>query len=227
MSLGWGYTESSLPTHRHSRFWLALVVVPVISLGCACNPRASDPPADSAPDPLLEGSTLELPMVNTTPEELNVEGFRHVEVFRIRRDFGKRDFEIAMDAWMPNENLARIETVRLWWLKTRKGDERGPFGTKTKRHFDISYTRAGEGTWNVLLEADEHKFVFVVAADGKGDVTASGTVVLEGGDRIENCQMHSADLRASKVLGLPTGIKELQVTCTDGEGRQHTGKLAS
>lgn len=166
-------------------------------------------------------------MVTTPVAGLDQPGFKHIEVLRIQRDFGKRDFEIAMDAWVPDGNLARIETVRLWWYKTNKDGERGPFSTKTKRYFDIAYLRVDEGTWQVQMLADDRRFTFMVAADGHGGVIATGTAVLKDGSAVKNCKMQHGDLRAAKVFGVPTGIEELRVTCTDSEGVVHEGQLAS
>lgn len=206
---------------------LLVLLAPTLSLGCGCSPRASDLPASSHSDPAAVAKTVPVPSVTTPAAELDPEGFEHVEVFRLRRDFGNQDFEIAMDAWLPDEDLGRLEMVRLWWFKTNKDGERGPFSEKTKRHFDIGYARIDDAKWEVQLLAGDLHFTFLVEADGQGKVMATATVVLPDGGTVEDCRMQSGDLVSNKVMGFPTGIKELRVTCVDAEGATHKGKLQS
>jgi len=218
-----GYTVEALAL-RHLCF--LPFVLAAASIGCGCSPQAPAPPAGSTPEPSLESSTLDLPSVTMPAADLKRPGFAHVEVFRLRRDFGKQDFEVALDAWLPDGNPGRIETVRLWWFKTKKEGERGPFSEKTKRYFDIAYRRVDDATWEVQLLADERRFTFSVAADGKGGVQAFGSVESEG-VTIDDCHVATGDLRATKLLGVPTGIKELSVTCVDSDGAEHEGRVAS
>ncbi len=208
---------------------LTLVVAAGLALsGIGCTPPAQDSPAGTSPDAKQIPSGFSLPSVTTPADQLTPDGYQHVEVFRIRRDFGKRNFEIALDAWTPTDKLTQVDEVRLWWFKTTKGGERGPFSKKSKRHFDISYERRDEGQWVVqLIAGSDRRFTFLVEADGKGGVFAYGTVKAEGGQLVERCRVTSGELRAKTTLGLTTGIKDLRVTCTDAEGGQHEGTLAS
>lgn len=236
-----GVTLPSLASRSQPLVALFAIALPLASLGCGCNPRATDPPpdgtaarsADGTPNGSVAGapeavasSAFDLPMVTMPAAELGVDGFKHVEVLRIRRDWGKREFEIVMDAWVPDDDPTRVETVRLWWFKTNKNGERGPFSAKTKRHFDIVYSRPDDARWKVEMVADDQRYTFMVEADEEEGATAFGTVVLPGGKRVDGCRVRGGEIHASKVFGLPTGIKDFQVKCTGRDGAEHEGDLA-
>ena len=195
----------------------------IAQTGCSCSTRGSDHPVDTS---TAEPTTPEVPLVTTPAADLEVDGLEHVQVLRITRDFGKETFEIVMDAWLPDQDPSKLELVRLWWFKTDKNGERGPFSESTKRHFDIAYKRVDAGTWKVSLIADDKSFVFNVTADEKGKVSARSTVV-SGDGEVEDCDVTSGALRSKKFLGVPTGIDELRVECTGPDGKQHSGRLAS
>ena len=205
--------------------------VAVLGLGASgvrCSSPARDPHVGTSPASAREPGALTLPNVTTPASALAPEGYTHVEVFRIRRDFGNSEFEIALDAWLPGDEPTTIDDVRLWWLKTDRNGERGPFSQKTGRHFDIGYERRSEGHWVVqLIAGADRRFTFSVEADGTGGVFAYATVVVPSGERVERCRVQAGVLRATKVFALTTGIKELNVTCTDQNGAQHEGNLES
>lgn len=194
----------------------------VAQVGCSCNARGSAPPGDK---PAPEPATQEVPLVTTPAADLAVPGLDHVQVLRIQRDFGKETFEIVMDAWLPDGDPAQLELVRLWWFKSDKDGERGPFSESTKRHFDIAYKRVDDGTWTVDLIANKKHFEFTVTADQKGGVSATSTVVVSGDKKIEDCDVQSGALRSKKILGVPTGINALLVECTGPDGTRHSGRL--
>lgn len=196
-------------------------------MGCSCSTRGSDPPGDKpGVKSAAEPASREVPLVTTPAAELEVPGLDHVQVLRIQRDFGKETFEIVMDAWVPDEDPAQLELVRLWWFKSHKDGERGPFSDDTKRHFDIAYKRVDNSTWTVDLIAKKKHFEFTVTADKKGGVSAKSTVV-SGDKTVEDCDVHSGSLRSKKILGVPTGINALDVECTGPDGTRHSGHLAS
>ncbi|MEM6295423.1 MAG: hypothetical protein AAGA54_29385 [Myxococcota bacterium] len=192
-----------------------------------CNPRASESLArrSAAVDSGPPTSTFALPLETMPAAALAVDGFTHVEVMRVQRDWGKREFEIVMDAWVSSEDPGRVEMVRLWWFKANKQGERGPFSEKTKRHFDIVYTRPDDARWVVDMVADDKRFTFVVQADEAHGISALATVTVPGGGQVENCRVHGGEVRASTVLGIPNGIEAFEVTCTGVDGVEYRGTL--
>ena len=77
------------------------------------------------------------------------------------------------------------------------------------------------------MVAGDRRYSFLVEPDSEGRVTATGTVVLPDGNRVDDCLMQDGEIHASKVLGLPTGIKDFKVKCTTADGTEHEGELAS
>lgn len=194
-----------------------------------CGAHCTQDGADSSP--AVPASTpppaaFELPLKNTSPEEIAPAGYKHALVLRIRRDFGKRDFEIAMDAWMPDETPEHVDAVRLWWFKTKKDGERGPFSKKTKRNFEIGYQRQDEQSWNIVLGlSDGRHFTFLVRSTGEHNAAAFADVTKSDGTIIAGCRITDAEIHAKTTLGITTGIKDLAVTCVDSEGVEHSGAL--
>lgn len=183
--------------------------------------RANSASADaSAPDRLV------VPNKTTAADALAPEGSQHVELLRLRRNFGKQNFEIVLDAWTPIDQPTTIDEVRFWWFKTHKEGERGPFSRKTSRHFDIAYERRDAGHWQVQIIASKGKrFTFHVRADPEAGIAAYSSVVLPSGERVEDCRIKAGELRATKLLGMTTGIEALRVTCVDGSGTERKGDL--
>lgn len=199
----------------------------VLLCGAHCTQDGSDTapviPASTPPP-----AAFDLPEKNTTPEEIAPDGYKHALVLRIRRDFGKRDFEIAMDAWMPDETPEHVDAVRLWWFKVHKDGERGPFSKKTTRNFDVSYQRRDKQSWAIVLAlSDGRHFTFLVRSTGGHNAAAFADVTTGDGSVIEACRVTNAEIHAKTTLGITTGIKDLSVTCVDASGVEHSGALES
>lgn len=201
--------------------------VAVLLCGAHCTQDGPDN-APEIPASTPPPETFNLPLENTSPEEIAPDGYKHSLVLRIRRDFGKRDFEIAMDAWMPDEAPENVDAVRLWWFKTKKDGERGPFSSKTKRNFDIGYQRNDKQSWSVVLGlSDGRHFTFLVRSTGGHTAAAFADVTTRDGTVLEACRVTDAEIHAKTTLGIPTGIKDLSVTCVDAAGAEHQGALES
>jgi len=210
----------------HVRFtWLAAATV--LLCGAHCTQEGSDTaaviPASTPPPPAFD-----LPMKDTLPEELAPAGYKHALVLRIRRDFGKRNFEIAMDAWMPDDAAEQIDAVRLWWFKAHKEGQRGVFSKKTSRNFEVSYQRRDEQSWDVVFAlSDGRHFTFLVRSTGGHAAAAFADVTRSDGTVIDACRVTDAELHAKSTLGITTGIRDLSVTCVDANGVEHQGTLES
>jgi hypothetical protein len=163
-----------------------------------------------------------LPLDVTAIADLGaVEQLRHTEVLQVRRDFGRPNVNVALDAWTPHDDAGKIDGVRLWW-----SDEvdRYPFSTRMLRHLDIDYRRLGPHRWRVSVAGDGKRFAFDVALHD-GRPAAFADVVLPGGRVVRRCRASSAELSARRILGIPVGVKRLVVTCTAPDGAQHRGAV--
>ncbi len=173
---------------------------------------------------MTAGGAGSIPYATTAVTELSTRALQHDEVLRIRRDFGKPSFEIVVDSWHRAARPSEIADVRLWWVQPDKGDERSPFGTKIHKYVDLQYVPAGGDRWTVVLTADRKQFSFDVEVDDSGDAHAYTTVETKAGT-VEHCEATAGRLVARRMLGIPLGIKDLEVECVDDEGRTHEGAL--
>jgi hypothetical protein len=164
----------------------------------------------------FEGDTRDL----STPE------FVHHELFRIDRDFGKEEFEIVLDGWLPRGQARDFADVRFWWVKTDDGDLRRPFSEKVKRHVEFDWRRRDEGGLSVRFAGDRKEFVFSVELDERGRPGVYADVELASGRVVRHCRGRRGHLVARRFLGIPVGIRRLEVRCTDAEGRDHRGTVA-
>ena len=204
-----------------------LVAATTLLCGAHCTQDGSDT-APAVPASTPPPAAFDLPEKNTSPKEIAPDGYKHALVLRIRRDFGKADFEIAMDAWMPDETPENVDAVRLWWFKTHKEGERGPFSKKTTRNFTVSYRRENEQSWAIVLDlSDGRHFTFVVRSTGGHTAAAFADVTVGNSTVIEGCRVTDAEIHAKTTLGITTGIKDLSVTCLDTSGVEHHGTLES
>jgi hypothetical protein len=173
---------------------------------------------------ILPGS-VRVPYVTTDTADLSPPGVEHREVLRIGRDFGKPGFEIVVDSWVPADAPGRISDVRMWWLQNDADDRRSPFGKKVHRFVDLEYTPREADTWQVALRADRKEFVFDVELAADGEAHAYADVVAADGETIEHCRARSSRLVARRLLGIPIGIKRLEIECVDASGRSHDATL--
>jgi hypothetical protein len=192
---------------------------------CTCTRNGSD---TTGPDPNETPSsqvTTAVPLEATPADSLSNPALHHTELCRIARNFGKENFEIALDAWTPIEGEREITEVRLWWARTDRGAERSPFGTKSRDHFDIRYERLAPDRWRVDLQSDRKLFVFMIELDDTGVPAAFVDVETQAAGTVSHCRLLGGTLQARKLLGAPIGIKGFEVDCVDDDGREHSGRM--
>jgi hypothetical protein len=195
--------------------------------GCGRQASRSQDPADSADLQVARADVADLiPMTATPVEDLSGDVLEHTELLRIGRDFGKREFEIALDAWVAHERPGELALVRLWWARTDRDLERSPFGARSRRHFEIEDERIEPAHWRIHLVADDKVFTFDIEIDVEGRPTAFATVRSPEGTRIERCKVERGELKARRFVGVAAGIDELAVICRDADGMTRHGQLA-
>jgi hypothetical protein len=204
---------------------LALALLLVGSCGRPSS-RFQDP-ADSGDLQVAEPEVAELvPMVATPADQLSNDVLEHTELLRLSRDFGKREFEVALDAWVDRRRPGELALVRLWWSRVDRDLERSPFGSRSRRHFEIDDDRVTPAHWRVHLLADRKVFSFDVRIDDGDAPAAYATVRSSDGQRVEHCRVQRGELQARRVVGVPAGIDGIAVVCTDSEGATHEGHVA-
>ncbi len=163
----------------------------------------------------------ELPLQVTPIEALDVDDARHTEVLQVVRDFGRPEVNIAVDAWMPEGDAARIDAVRLWWSDDV---DRFPFNDRVLRHLVIDYRRVRPDRWKIRVAGDGMGFTFVVALH-EGRPALFADVVRDDGHVVKACRADSALLRARRFLGIPIGLDTMLVRCSGPDGVAHRGRL--
>ena len=149
----------------------------------------------------------------------------HTELLRLSRDFGKQEFEIALDAWVDRARPRELAAVRLWWARPDRADERSPFGTRTRRHFEIIDERLAPDHWRINLVSDRKVFAFDIRIEDEGRPVAHASVRGLDGRHVERCRVERGELKARRVVGVPAGIDELMVSCTDADGTPMQGTV--
>jgi len=146
------------------------------------------------------------------------------EVVRIKRDFGKPNFDLVIDAWA-DVAAGRLREVRLWWTNTDEVDHRKPLGRMIERMVKLQYRRITDTSLTVAVAGDGKRFTFTVELDKAGKVAVFVPIETADGRTIRRCRTDSARLLARRVLGMPVGISHIAVTCRDGKGALQAGKL--
>lgn len=170
---------------------------------------------------LLAPATSGVPSVPTAAAELSTKTLRHHPLLRIDRDFGKAQWEIALDGWLPREGTDRVQDVRLWWVNTAEADRRKPFSRHLSRVLQFSYVRDADGSLRVTLAGDGKEYVFTVALDVEGTASVFADVQLADTTIVSRCRCDSGRLLARRVIGIPIGIEALSVRCSDAAGTMH------
>lgn len=191
--------------------------------GCPRNGSDSTGPDDDPPTTVVNGTTL--PLTKTASTALSTPTLVHAELVRITRNFGKSNFEIALDAWMAVDDPRQIADVRLWWVRPDKEDERSPFSAKSRDQFDIDYEQHADGTWRVDLGSDRHKYRFAIELDEAGAPAAFAEVDTTDAGRVSRCKVVRGELAARKIFGAPVGIRDFEVECIDAAGTQLRGTM--
>lgn len=214
--------------YRHVPVPLRLVQVRMLclaGLGCGCPPSGTDTNGPHQGEDPPVGSVGTIPNGQTPAAALSTATLQHTELVRITRNFGKSNFEIALDAWTPIENPREIADVRLWWAMSDRDGERGPFSAKSRDHFQMTYERLAPDRWRVDLGSDRHVYRFWIEYDETGVVAAFADVVGDAGESFEHCRVTRGTLAARKIFGAPVGIRDFEVTCIDAEGSQRSGNM--
>lgn len=145
------------------------------------------------------------------------------EVVRVKRDFGKPHFDLAIDAWI-DADAARLARTRLWWVNTAENDRRKPLGRLIERMVHLQYKRLSNSSFTVVVAGDGKEFTFTVELGDDGKAHAFVAVDTDGGRHIPRCRTDSARLLARRVLGMPVGIDRISVTCREGT-TLHRGQI--
>jgi hypothetical protein len=190
----------------------------------ACPRNGSDSNGPEGDDPPLTVPAGTLALVKTPVAALSTAALHHTELIRITRNFGKSNFEIALDAWTPIENPREIADVRLWWSRPDREGERSPFSEKSRDHFEMTYEQLAPDRWRVDLGSDRHVYRFWIEIDANGSPAAYADIDADG-SRVQHCRVTRGTLLARKLFGAPVGIRDFEVTCTDAEGGEHHGTM--
>jgi hypothetical protein len=167
-----------------------------------------------------------VPWVETDVADLAPEGLVHQEVLRIDPDLGKDHHDIVVDSWTLADAPDALSEVRMWWLHSEKNDERSPFGKGVRRYIELDYVRKGPQRFGVVLRGERKEWGFDVVLQDDGKAVALADVTIPGGVVVSQCEASSAKLLVRRVMGIPMGLKGLEVTCRDGEGNEHRGTLS-
>lgn len=162
-----------------------------------------------------------VPNTGTPATALAPDGVTHAAVLKIDTDMRYDGYAIVIDSWIKGGTLAE---VRMWWLNPAKANERSPFGKGVTRYVDIGYDKMEGDAWRVRMRAGKRQFEFVVERCGDGHVAAFADIDTNAG-LVKHCRVSKSNLKAKKILGLPTGLDKLTVTCTDAKGTTHHGTL--
>ncbi len=174
--------------------------------------------------PAVVNASGVVPYHRMAAADLAPAGYEHHPVLRIDQDFHPNDkYEIAIDAWVSEGDPDSLAAVRMWWLDTSDANARSPFGKGVRRHIDIDYKERDAG-WDIRIKQGRKKaYVFAVDLED-GKTTATASVKTKEGV-IDECELTGSRLVAKKVLGIPTGLKRIDVTCLDAEGAEHRGSV--
>lgn len=167
-----------------------------------------------------------VPWVKTDVAELSPEGLVHQEVLRIDPDFGKDHHDIVVDSWTLADQPDALSEVRMWWLHSKENDERSPFGKGVRRFVELDYVRKGPRRFGVVLRAERKEWGFDVVLEDGGRAVALADITTASGEVVTQCEASAAKLLVRRVMGLPAGLKGLEVSCRDAAGKEHVGTLA-
>jgi len=191
-----------------------LVVDPVVT-----SPDAPKPPVEAPVAPVAEVAEVAEPVVAPVPADV-----APAEVVRVKRDFGKPNFDLVIDAWADVE-AAHLREIRLWWTNSDEVGHRKPLGRMIERMVKLQYRRISDTALTVAVAGDGKRFTFTVELNKDGKVVTYVPIDTEGGRYIGRCRTDSARLLARRVLGMPVGIAYIAVNCRDGRGVLQQGKL--
>ena len=166
-----------------------------------------------------------IPRETTPAAALSTPTLAHTETLRIVRDFGKPDYQIAVDAWRTKNETMSIADVRLWWVRTSGRDERQPFSPRIMKYLELDFEAEGRDRWDVTMVGDKKQFEFTVELDENGRLAAYVDVLTARGTLAQHCRATRGRLIARRFIGIPVGIERLEVDCVDPEGQRRKGEL--
>ncbi|MEZ4385467.1 MAG: hypothetical protein R3A79_29345 [Nannocystaceae bacterium] len=167
------------------------------------------------PSPLLLSLLLALGAVAEPPVEATEPP--PIEVVRIKRDFGKPHFDLALDAFT-EPGVARLGDVRLHWVNTSAGDRRKPLGPLTERLVKVDLRRESDRAVTVTITGDHKEFAFALELRDDGALDVFVAAITESGEAIQRCRTANARLIARRVLGIAVGLDRIAVECAGADG---------
>lgn len=174
----------------------------------------------------LEAQSLgTIPRATTPAAALSTPTLAHTEALRIVRDFGKPDYQIAVDAWRTKSESTSIADVRLWWVRTSGADERRPFGARIMKYLELDFEVDGPDRWEVTMVGDKKLFEFTIELGEEGRLAAYADVMTERGTLARHCRATRGRLIARRFIGIPIGIERLEIDCIDQKGEARHGEL--
>jgi hypothetical protein len=209
--------------------WPRILIV-AVALGagaCRTSGGASVESSGSAPSKAEQkDEEPRIPRRPTPVDQLEPDGLSHTQVLRIDQDFHPNDdYEIALDAWVDEAKPDELFEVRMWWMDTSKNDERSVFGKGVRRHIDLGYERLSPTAWSLSILAGSQRYVFDVELSDAGVVQAYADVEVADGSVLQHVLVSRSTLVARKVLGLPVGLKRMDVEGEDSSGNPVSGHL--
>jgi hypothetical protein len=170
-------------------------------------------------------TAMRLPMQATPAAKLSTMDLQHHELLRMNRDFGKEQYEIALDAWTSRTEAGRIDDVRFWWVKTDAADRRTPFSKKLRKYISFGSARGDDGDLKVWFAGDRKEFRFNVEVDSRNRPQVFVDLRLKDGTIVHHCRGTRGRLIARRFLGIPIGVKAMRLRCVDDQGNRHRGDV--
>ena len=163
------------------------------------------------------------PLVGSMPHTLTDERADFRSVLHIDRDYGPSAEDIAIDAWVSKDGK-RLEEVRIWWVRQDVAGRRAPFSKRVLKRLNLGYMPVSDQQWFLGFAGDGKQFVFSVEMEG-GKPVLFGDVDTENGT-VGHCRVQRARIVAKRVLGVPSGLSHMEVTCIDAGGKRHHGQAS-
>lgn len=168
-----------------------------------------------------------MPQRRTPASRLAPAGLDHHEVLRIAPNgLGPEDsYDIVIDAWT-DERSDDIVGVKMWWLDRAKSNERSPFGPTVRSRIDVRYVKRSGGHWVVQIRANGKRFDIDVRRDtARPDALAAYGTIVSHGVEVAECRATESKVVPTTMLGIPTGLDKLKVSCIDANGVRQHGRL--
>lgn len=163
------------------------------------------------------------PLKGSMPADLSDDRSTFQNILLIDRDYGPAPEDIAVDAWVSKDG-AKLEEVRMWWVRHDNAQRRAPFSRRVLKRLRLGYKPISKQQWYLGFAGDNKQFVFSVEMHGNKPAVY-GEVDTDQGI-VSHCRVTKAKLHARRVLGVPTGLSRMAVTCIDDRGKKHRGNAS-